>query len=78
MTLDSGNRDRVQLSGARVKEIREKLGLSQAGLARLVGVSSNAIRSWETNEYPCSGPAARHLLVLEAIGPQHIPRRRKR
>lgn len=45
----------------RLKEIRTEKGLSQAGLAELVGVSRNTISSIETGQF-C--PTAKLALIL--------------
>ena len=45
----------------RVKEARQKLGLSQEALANLVGVSRNTISSIETGQF---SPTAKLALVL--------------
>ena len=45
----------------RLKEIRTEKGLSQAGLAELVGVSRNTISSIETGQF-C--PTAKLSLIL--------------
>ncbi len=45
----------------RVKEIRGERGLSQDGLARLVGVSRNTISSIETGQF---SPTAKLALIL--------------
>ena len=45
----------------RLKEIRTEKGMSQAGLAELVGVSRNTISSIETGQF---NPTAKLALVL--------------
>ena len=45
----------------RLREARAERGLSQAGLAELVGVSRNTIRSIETGQF---NPTAKLALVL--------------
>lgn len=45
----------------RVKEARQKAGLSQEGLATLVGVSRNTISSIETGQF---SPTAKLALIL--------------
>ena len=35
-----------------LKQMRRKAGLTQAELARRIGVSDRAIRAWEKGEYP--------------------------
>ena len=50
-----------QILKNRLKEIRTEKGLSQAGLADLVGVSRNTISSIETGQF-C--PTAKLALIL--------------
>ena len=45
----------------RIKETRQKLGLSQEALANLVGVSRNTISSIETGQF---SPTAKLALIL--------------
>ena len=45
----------------RIKEAREKQGLSQASLAQIVGVSRNTISSIETGQF---SPTAKLALIL--------------
>ena len=45
----------------RIKEARQKKGLSQEGLANLVGVSRNTISSIETGQF---SPTAKIALIL--------------
>ncbi len=45
----------------RIKEVRIEKGLSQAGLAEMVGVSRNTISSIETGQY---SPTAKLALIL--------------
>ena len=45
----------------RIKEVRTEKGLSQAGLAQMVGVSRNTISSIETGQY---SPTAKLALML--------------
>lgn len=45
----------------RIKEVREKQGLSQAKLAQIVGVSRNTISSIETGQF---SPTAKLALIL--------------
>ena len=45
----------------RIKEVRTEKGLSQAGLAQMVGISRNTISSIETGQY---SPTAKLALIL--------------
>ena len=45
----------------RIKEVRTEKGLSQAGLAQMVGVSRNTISSIDTGQY---SPTAKLALIL--------------
>ena len=45
----------------RIKEVRTEKGLSQAGLAQMLGVSRNTISSIETGQY---SPTAKLALIL--------------
>lgn len=47
--------------GQRLKQLRGKAGLSQAQLAKLAGISRNAVSQWESGE---TQPATRHLAVI--------------
>lgn len=50
----------------RIKEIRTAAGLSQAQLARLLGVDTRSARRWELGEREIGGPAAMILEMIEA------------
>jgi putative transcriptional regulator len=49
-----------------VKRVREQLGVSQAVLARFLGVSINTVRSWEQGKRPPRSIACRFLSEIEA------------
>jgi DNA-binding transcriptional regulator YiaG len=51
-----------------LKEWRRRLGLTQVGLARLLGVSRNAVARWEWGRHPI--PPWLHLALagIEATG----------
>ena len=40
------------MDGKQLRAIRRRLGLSQAALAREVGVHSNTVARWEADEFP--------------------------
>lgn len=53
----------------RVRQVREKLGVSQAVFARLMNVTDKTVQSWEQGVRPPSGAALR-LLELAEIQPE--------
>ena len=54
-----------------VKEIREKLGLSQSAFASLLGVSVRTLQDWEQSRREPSG-AARSLLFIAENRPKFL------
>lgn len=56
-----------------IKSIRERAGLTQTELARLLRISDiRTIRRWEQGEVPVSGPAS---IILELIAADELPNR---
>lgn len=53
-----------------VKHVREKVGLSQAKFAMLIGVSKRTLENWEQGRRHPSGPAKVLLRILDA-DPKH-------
>ena len=51
------------LPGSRVKEIREKLGLTQHQLAKLVGVTGMTVHRWEHEQTRGPGGATAQMLL---------------
>lgn len=54
-----------------VSSIRERVGLSQADFARLIGVSVRTLQDWEQGRRAPSGPA-RALLMLAHRNPRAL------
>ena len=54
-----------ELSPAEVREIRQRLGLTQAQLDERIGTGRDVVRGWESGRAPCRGPAA---LLLQHLG----------
>ncbi len=59
----------IKYSGKEVKEIRNKLGLTQLVFAGALGVSKKTIEAWESGKNNPTGPALRlmELLVKQEI-----------
>lgn len=55
----------VRYGAEQVRAVRDRLGWSQAVLARIIGVSPDSVRSWEQGLRRPSGAAARVLEFLE-------------
>jgi putative transcriptional regulator len=54
-----------------VKAIRQRLGKSQAGFARMIGVSVATLQNWEQGRRRPEGPA-RALLLVAAANPEAV------
>jgi putative transcriptional regulator len=72
-TIAAGQRKparKFEFSNPRVKHVREKIGLSQAKFAMLIGVSKRTLENWEQGRRHPSGPAKVLLRILDA-DPKH-------
>jgi putative transcriptional regulator len=49
-----------------IREIRQKLSVSQAVFARMLGVSASSVRAWEQGKREPEGPVRRLLQIAEA------------
>jgi len=61
---------KFEFSDPGVKHVREKIGLSQAKFAMLIGVSKRTLENWEQGRRHPSGPAKALLRILDA-DPKH-------
>lgn len=61
-----------ELSAPKIKKIRLSSGVSQAVFAKILNVSSAAIKQWERGERKPSGSALKLLNLVEAKGIQSI------
>ncbi len=61
------------MDGNQLNGIRERLGWTQAKLAKEVGVTVTTLARWERDEVPISEPAAR--LVRRILAEQKAKRR---
>ncbi len=62
------------MSGDALRQLRLRLGLTQAGLARRLGVTANTIARWERDERTPGRPALRLLRLLARHGDADAPR----
>ncbi len=52
------------MKGDELRQVRERLGLTQKGLGEKLGVHTNTVARWERNEVGISEPAARLVRLL--------------
>jgi DNA-binding XRE family transcriptional regulator len=64
----------ARLSAGLVRKLRSRLGLSQAALGRLVGVSGAAVVSWEQGRSSPAGENRRALIALRRRGRRDVRR----
>jgi DNA-binding transcriptional regulator YiaG len=64
----------ARLSPGLIRKLRDRLALSQAGLARLVGVSPAAVVQWEAGRAAPAGPNRRRLIGLRGVGRREVKR----
>ncbi|MGH7322099.1 MAG: helix-turn-helix domain-containing protein [Candidatus Rokuibacteriota bacterium] len=62
----------ARLSPGLVRKLRERLGLSQAELSRLVGVSAGAVVQWEAGRSAPAGRNRRALIALRKVGRRDV------
>lgn len=65
------------MTGAELKQRRERLGLSQVALAKLWGVRQATISDWETEKKRMEHPEIIEM-ALETLERKHGPQTRKR
>ena len=52
------------MTARELRTIRRRLGVSQARLARLIGVRQNTVGRWERDELSISEPVARLIRIV--------------
>ena len=57
----------MTLTGSNVRAFRDRAALTQARLARLVGVQPNSVARWERNEVRVPEPTARLIRLLAVL-----------
>lgn len=70
-----GAADRARLTPASIRQHRLRLGLSQAQLAALVGVTPVAVYYWESGRTTPRGASREGLLELRTLGVREVKRR---
>jgi DNA-binding transcriptional regulator YiaG len=71
--LDSVRAQRRLPAPAVRREIRERVGLSQADVARALGVTREAVAYWERGQrVPKAGTAARYLELLDRLAQESM------
>jgi|TARA_B100001964_G_scaffold195538_2_gene219640 putative transcriptional regulator len=56
----------TELPEVDIKQVRERVGVSQAVFAALIGVSRRTLENWEQSRVSPSGPARALLKILDA------------
>lgn len=64
----------ARLSPRLIRTLRARLGLTQAALARLVGVSGTAVVQWERGRSSPSGQNRKGLVALRGLGRREVTR----
>lgn len=68
--IDARNIPQVRpMTGAQIKQVRARWKMSQAALARTVGMSVESVSKWERNESKPNNAALRILNTIEDKGP---------
>lgn len=62
----------ARLSPRLIESLRQRLGLSQTALARLVGVSATAVAHWVAGDSTPSGQNRVHLVALRRMGKREV------
>jgi DNA-binding transcriptional regulator YiaG len=62
----------ARLSPLLVKELRARLGITQSGVATLVGVSASAVGSWEYAKAKPEGHNREALVALRKLGKRKV------
>jgi DNA-binding transcriptional regulator YiaG len=64
----------ARLSAGLIRKLRTRLGLSQAALGRLVGVSGAAVVEWERGRAKPSGERRKAVVALRGLGRREVKR----
>ena len=58
-----------RMDGSELRQIRTRLGLTQAKMAERLGVTQNTVARWERNEVRITGPMEKLIRLLSKPGP---------
>src|SRR5207248_1711306 len=64
----------ARLSGRLIRTLRTRLGLSQAALGRLVGVTGTAVVEWERGRAKPSGERRKAVVAARGLGRREVKR----
>ena len=64
----------ARLSAGLIRKLRTRLGLSQAALGRLVGVTGTAVVEWERGRAKPSGERRKAIVALRGLGRRDVKR----
>ena len=53
------------MTAAQIKQLRERMGLTQEAFAKTFGISVQALRHWEQGERSPRGPARSLLVIID-------------
>ena len=62
----------ARLSARLIRKLRTRLGLSQAALARLIGVTNAAVVAWERGRAKPSGERRKAVVALRGLGRRDV------
>ena len=65
---------RVRMSPRLIRSLRSRLGISQADLAKLVGVSAVAVGSWESGKSSPRSESKTRIAALRSLGRREVRR----
>ncbi|MDH5641718.1 MAG: helix-turn-helix domain-containing protein [Nitrospira sp.] len=65
------------MTGAQLRRIRDRLGLTQVAMAQRIGVTPNSVARWERGEMKITEPVARLVTLLgQSVSPSEGKGRR--
>ncbi len=62
----------ARFSGALIKKLRARLGLSRNAFGKLIGVTGFAVIAWETDECKPNAERRKTIIVLRKMSKRHV------